>query len=196
MMLLRAQALSHVLLIRPGATEFDDQGRIKGSLDMPLSDEGHRQAETMVAELADVQVKAIYTSPCESARQTAEYLAKDRGAKIRVVDCLGNVDHGLWHGKLIDEVKRNHPKIYRQGIESPDQVCPPGGESMIQAKARVAKFLRKTVRKNRDEVIAIIVPDPLALLIHSLLSGEEPQSDLWTSETDAADWQLVEAELN
>ena len=193
-MLLRAQSLSQVLLIRPGATEFDDQGRIKGSLDMPLSEEGHRQVETMARELDGVQVKTIYTSPCESARQTAEYFCKTRDAKIRVVDCLSNVDHGLWHGKLIEEVKRNHPKVYRQGIEAPEQVCPPGGESMAEAQSRVGKFIRKTVRKHGDETIAIIVPDPLALLIHGLLSGEELQSDLWRSETDGADWQLVEAD--
>ena len=195
-MLLRATALSHVLLIRPGATDFDDQGRIKGSLDMPLSEEGFRQAKTMVAELEDVLVKTIYTSPCESARQTAEIFARDRGVKTRVVECLRNVDHGLWHGKLIEEVKRNHPKVYRQGIDDPAQVCPPGGESMSDAQSRVIKFLRKTIRKHRDEVIAIIAPDPLSLLIHNLLSGEDLQSDLWTSETDAADWQLVEAELS
>ena len=193
-MLLRAQSLSQVLLIRPGATEFDDQGRIKGSLDMPLSEEGQRQVETMARELEGVQVKTIYTSPCESARQTAAYFSKPRGAKIRVVDCLVNVDHGLWHGKLIEEVKRNHPKVYRQGIDAPGQVCPPGGESMADAQARVAKFLRKTVRKHGDGVIAIIAPDPLALFIHGLLSGEGPQSDLWRSETDGADWQLVEAD--
>ena len=190
-MLLKAQALSHVLLIRPGATEFDVQGRIKGSLDMPLSSAGHQQAETMAAELAEVNLKCIYTSPCESARQTSECLAEGRHAKIRVVECLRNVDHGLWHGKLIEEVRRNHPKVYRQGLESPGTVCPPGGETMPHAQARVSRFLQKVVRKHRDELIAIIAPDPLALLIHGLLSGEELQSDLWTSETDAADWQLI-----
>ena len=164
-MLVKSQALSHILLIRPGATDFDLQGRIKGSLDMPLCDQGHAQAQTMAAELADVQMKCIYTSPCESARQTAECLAKGRNTKIRVIDCLRNVDHGLWHGKLIDEVKRNHPKVYRQGIDSPGTVCPPGGETMQQAQARVVKFLQKVVRKHREEVIAILAPDPLALLI-------------------------------
>lgn len=36
-MILKSPTIARVLLIRPGATEFDDQGRIKGSLDMPLS---------------------------------------------------------------------------------------------------------------------------------------------------------------
>ena len=194
-MLLRSLSLSHVLLIRPGATEFDDQGRIKGSLDMPLSEEGIRQAKTLASDLEDVRLKNIICSPCESARQTARFIAEGREAKIRVIDCLVNVDHGLWHGKLIEEVKRNHPKIYRQGIESPDSVCPPGGESMMDAKSRVEKYLRKLVRKNRDEVIAMIVPDPLASLIHGMLSGEEQSFDLWASETDAADWQLIDSEV-
>ena len=34
-MIVRTPQASRVLLIRPGATDFDDQGRIKGTLDMP-----------------------------------------------------------------------------------------------------------------------------------------------------------------
>jgi len=192
MMLLRAPALSHVLLIRPGATEFDEQGRIKGSLDMPLSDAGRRQAATLAAELEGLPVKHIYAGPCESARQTAECIAEGRETRIRIVESLRNVDHGLWHGKLIDEVKRNHPRVYRQGIEAPIQVCPPGGESIQSAQARVEKFVRKTIRKHRDEVIAIVVPDPLASLVQSLLSGEQMEGTLWKSETDAGHWQMID----
>ena len=117
---------------------------------------------------------------------------RDRNLKFHEYDLAEPTPH---IDELIEEVKRNQPKVYRQGLESPGSVCPPGGESMQEAQSRIVKFVQKLVRKHRDEIIAIIAPDPLALLIHGLLSGEEPHSDLWTSETDAADWQLIEVEL-
>jgi broad specificity phosphatase PhoE len=193
-MILKTTSVSQVLLVRPGATEFDDQGRIKGSLDIPMSERGHQQVTSLTEQLAEVRVKTIYTSPCESARETAERLALGRDVRIKTVDAFRNVDHGLWHGKLIDEVRRNHPKVYRQGQDSPTDICPPGGESIRDAKARVIKAVRKVVRKSGDDVIAIVIPDPMAWVVESLLSGTE-LSDLWKAETDSGRWDLIESHL-
>lgn len=194
-MMLKAPAATRILLVRPGATDFDDQGRIKGSLDMPMSERGREQAEAMAVQLAGIPVKSIYCSPCESAQQTARRLAANRDLRVRVIEGLRNIDHGLWHGKLIDEVRRNHPRIYRQGLETPDQLCPPGGESIRDAKARVLKAIRKIMRRGGGGVIAIVVPDPLASVVESSLRGEEI-GNLWQAETDRGDWELIEPAIS
>ncbi|MCO8121569.1 histidine phosphatase family protein [Stieleria sp. TO1_6] len=197
--MIRTAMLTRVLLVRPGATEFDDQGRMKGCLDMPLSDLGTEQANLLAKELASVRVKTIFAAPCESARETARRLADQQRAsgrevKVKVIDAFRNLDHGLWHGKLIDEVRRNHPKVYRQGAEHPEEFCPPGGEPVAEAKARVTKAVRKCLKKGRDDVIAMVIPEPLATVVQSLLSGKDLTS-VWKSETDSASWSLIETEL-
>ena len=197
---MRSATLSRMLLVRPGATDFDEQGRMKGSLDMPLSPLGVEQAQTMAEQLAEFSVKTIFTAPCESARETADHLAEQyraggRDVKMKVIDAFRNIDHGLWHGKLIDEVRRNHPKVYRQGAEHPEEFCPPGGESLVDAKARVLKALRKCVKKARDEISVLVIPEPLATVVESLLSGADLTTSVWNSETDSASWTMVETEL-
>ncbi len=194
-LLLRAPALSRVLLVRPGATEFDDQGRIKGSLDMPLSELGERQAAAVARELSTISMGTIYTAPCESAQQTAHEIARGRDIRVKVIDCFRNIDHGLWHGKLIDEVRRNQPRVYRTGQESPGEICPPGGEAIRDAKARVAKALRKVIKKGRDEAVTLVIPDPLAMVVQCAISGEMLH-DLWKCETDHGRWQLLEAAIS
>ena len=195
-MILKSSRVSHVLLVRPGATDFDDQGRIKGSLDMPMSQRGREQVTSLTEQLAEFQVKTIYCAPCESARETAQRLVGGRDdVRIKVVDAFRNIDHGLWHGKLIDELRRNNPKVYRQGQESPTDICPPDGESIRDAKARVIKALRKVVRKSGDGMVAIVVPDPMAWVVQSLLRGEE-LSDLWNAETDSGRWDLIESVIS
>ena len=57
-----ANAMLRILLVRPGATDFDVQGRIKGCMDMPLSECGQQQVRQTVEDLADVRLAAIYTS--------------------------------------------------------------------------------------------------------------------------------------
>ncbi len=194
---MKSATLTSVLLARPGATDFDDQGRMKGCLDMPLSSQGIVQAGALAKELAPVHVKTIYAAPCESARQTAEQIASEQrqaghDVRVKVIDAFRNIDHGLWHGKLIDEVRRNHPKVYRQGADHPEGFCPPGGEPIADAKVRVAKAVRKCLKRGRDDVIAMVIPDPLATVVQTILNGEELTS-VWKSETDSAGWKLIEA---
>lgn len=193
MILLRTTARSKVVLIRPGATSFDEQGRMKGNLDMPLSERGREQAENLAEELAGIRLDAVYHAPCESAGETAAMLVEGRDLRPKVIDAFRNIDHGLWHGKLIDEIRRNQPRLYRSGAENPETVCPPGGESMQQAATRVMKVIRRMLRKSRNQVIALVIPDPLASLVAAHLNGEA-MPDIWKVETDAGGWQLIEAD--
>ncbi|MEZ6087775.1 MAG: histidine phosphatase family protein [Pirellulaceae bacterium] len=180
-----------ILLVRPGATDFDDQRRIKGSLDMPLSACGREQVRRTAEAVADVQLQAVYTAPCESAMITSAELVAGRDIRIKAIPDFRNIDHGLWHGKLLDEVRRQQPRLYRQAEENPNSICPPGGETFDQAKHRVFKALRKAIRKHRHGAIALVIPDPLASVVRCILSGEGPRS-LWLSEVDTGEWELIE----
>ena len=199
-MILRSTQVSRVLLVRPGATDFDDQGRMKGSLDMPLSRRGQEQVNSLTEQVSAIKIKTIYAAPCASALETAERMAEHQrttqghDVRIKVIDSFRNIDHGLWAGKLIDEVRRNHPRVYRQGQDSPDDLCPPEGESIRDARARVIKAVRKVLRRSKDDVIAIVIPDPMAWVVEGILSGNE-LTGLWDAETDSAKWELIDAVL-
>jgi broad specificity phosphatase PhoE len=180
-----------ILLVRPGATPFDDQGRIKGSLDMPLSDKGRTQVAETAHALSHECFDVIYVAPCESAQSTARELAKCRRTKIKTVMEFRNVDHGLWHGKLIDEVRRQLPRVFRLGQEDGEAVCPPGGESCAVAKARAKKALLKIVKRHKGDSVALVIPDPMASVVRGMLQGVCLE-DLWQAECDAGGWEAVD----
>jgi phosphoserine phosphatase len=191
----------HVALIRPGCTKFDEEGRIKGILDIPLSQQGEEQSKQLSLELADFlsqskllpELSVIYSGPCQSARATAAMVAENCAVKAKVLSCMTNVDHGLWQGKLVEEVKRLQPKLYRQIQESADSFAPPGGETLDAAIERVRGSVAKLVKKHRKELIAIVVPDPLASLVRNILCGNEIE-DLWKLEKDGAAWEIHHVE--
>jgi probable phosphoglycerate mutase len=162
---------AELLLVRPGATEFDEQGRIIGTLDVPLSDLGQQQAKTVCEQSSDLVVKAIYSSPSLAAQQTAKILSERWNRKVKVTEKLRNIDHGLWQGKEIEELRATQPKVARQWEEHPETVCPPEGESVEEVTPRIVKFLRKLEKKHRSGTVVIVVADPLAKVISSLLEN-------------------------
>ncbi|MEM6799332.1 MAG: histidine phosphatase family protein, partial [Planctomycetota bacterium] len=157
--------MQRILLVRPGATEYDRQGRIQGTIDMPLCDDGRQQVEASVDAIAAEAPVAIYSSPCQAAVETAAAIAGERKLKPKTLDKLKNLDHGLWQGMLIDDVRSKQPKVFRQWQEQPETVCPPEGETVMAAMQRVAGVLKKLLKKHKDETIALVTPEPLASVV-------------------------------
>lgn len=156
-----------------------------------MTSHGADQVQRTVAELGSSPIDHVYCAPCQSAQQTAEVLTKGRRLRAKTVTGLKNWDHGLWHGKLIDDVRRQQPRVYRLGQERPESVCPPKGESWGAARQRVAATLTRILRKHKDGVVALVIPEPLATLARSLLREGEP-ADLWKAECDCGRWDSID----
>lgn len=181
-----------ILLIRPGATEYDRQGRIQGTLDIPLSEDGKQQVEAALPAIAAGAPVAIYHSPCQSAEQTAVTLAKSLRLKPKELENLQNLDHGLWQGMLIEDVRSKQPKVYRQWQENPQTVCPPQGETVMDAMRRIATVLKKLAKKHRsDEAIAIVAPEPLASVIRHVIRQDDLRN-FWKPPEGCGGWESIE----
>jgi probable phosphoglycerate mutase len=168
--------MAEVVLIRPGFTDFDDQKRIQGTLDLPLNARGEEQAAQLAEQLRSTQVELVYTAPCEPARATAKIIGDELGLPVKELEGFRNYDQGLWQGLVIDDVRRKFPKVFKQWHESPEAVCPPEGETVEQVLARLQKSLRKTKKKKTN--CAIIASEPLATLISCILKECKPELPL------------------
>lgn len=180
-----------IVLIRPGSTDYDRQRRIQGTLDVPLNLEGNAEVARAIDELRDVTLEAVYASSGQPAVETAQALAKSRGLKVRKLERMKNLDHGLWQGMLIDEVKLKQPKVYRQWQDSPDTICPPEGEMLAQAEERVRVAINKLLKKHKEGAIALVVPEPLASLVRRVVNHRE-LGDLWKASSEHGQWEILE----
>ena len=182
-----------IVLIRPGSTDFDAQGRIQGTLDIPLSEQGSAEVSLVVQQLRDLKLEAVYASSCQAAWETATALAEGLDLKLKKLDKMQNLDHGLWQGMLVEDVRRKQPKVYRQWQEQPENVCPPEGEMLSQARARVQQAIAKLVKKHKSGTIGLVVPEPLASVVHSYLAQCE-LGDLWKSGCGCGRWEVISFE--
>jgi broad specificity phosphatase PhoE len=174
--------MAQVILIRPGTTLYDEQNRVQGILDIPLSEKGCAEAVRLAERLAESHpgsaLAALYCGPGESVIRTAEIIGKVLGLRPRRVDDLRNLDQGLWQGLQIDEIKRRNSKLFRQWIEDPRTVCPPHGETIEDAMARIKVALKPVFRRHLDEIIGLVAGEPLARLISCFLrKASRPQLD-------------------
>jgi broad specificity phosphatase PhoE len=162
--------MTQVVLIRPGATAYDEQNRVQGILDIPLSDRGRAEVAQLAEKLATpapsaIALTALYCGPGESVVRTAEIIGKALGLRPRRIDDLRNLDQGLWQGLQLDEIKRRNLKVFRQWLDDPVTVCPPQGETIANALERIKATLRPLIRRHHDEAIGLVVGEPIAQLI-------------------------------
>ncbi len=176
---------TNLVIIRPGSTSYETEGRIRGTLDIPLDQSGLEETALLIRDLeaSELRLDALYHSPCRPAVETAEAIGQALGVSIRLVPGLRNLNYGLWQGMLIEEIRNRQPKIYRQWQDLPDCVCPPEGETIAQAEERVGRELQKIVRRHRGETVGLVVSESIARLIKRICTLC-PLGDLWKAETE------------
>ncbi|CAI3804072.1 MSMEG_4193 family putative phosphomutase [Pseudarthrobacter sp. MM222] len=128
-----------LLLVRHGETPTTGTvlpGRASG---LHLSDRGRAQAERIAERLAGLPVDAIYSSPLERTRETAEPTAARTGLEVKQDVGLHECDKGDWTGATIAEVAAL-PQ-WQTVQHSPSAFRFPNGESFTQMQARIVGAL-------------------------------------------------------
>lgn len=173
----------HLILIRSAATDYDVQGRIRGTLDIPLCAAGIAEAERIGAGLAGRGINAVHAAASACAVETGRIVAAACGLPLQRIARLRNLDQGLWQGMLIEDIRRKQPRLHRQWQDNPWSVAAPEGELVEEACERVAAALEKLVRRHPSGRVALIVPTPLDRIVAWLVAGA-PLGDLWGIDPD------------
>ena len=169
----------HLIVVRSAATDYELQERLRGTLDMPLADAGIAAATRAGERLAAAPPVALYTSAAECATETARIIGAACGIKPRPMSNLGNLDLGLWQGKLIAEIREKQPRLHRQWQDNPWSVAPPEGELLEEACERAEAAVERIFKRHPTGRVALVVPQPLHAIIRWLVSGQS-MGDLWT----------------
>ncbi len=183
--------MTSIVLIRPGLTEYDQQERIQGDLEVPLNTEGVREAREMAHQLRRLGISVIYAGEDEPAVETGQILGDQLHAKVVYLPRFRNLHMGLWQGMLMDDVKEKQPKVYRKWQDKPDTVCPPQGENPWSARQRIREALAKILRRHKEGTVGIVVREPLASFVRQELTHGE-LGDLWKASRCNATWEILE----
>jgi len=126
-------------------------GRMAG---VHLNSEGRVQAEKLADHLARLPIVAVYTSPMERARETAEPIARKLGLEVQVCIGINEIDCGIWTGKRFDELKDQVRWKRYNRLRSGSRI--PNGELMLEAQTRAVQALEELCGRHPDQSVALI----------------------------------------
>lgn len=142
-----------VLLVRHGATEWNESKRAQGHADIPLSARGRDQADAIANELADWDIAAVYASDLVRAVDTASAIASRHRLEVGTDPGFREVDQGEWTGLTTAEIKERWPELWGPARHYSRR---PGGESPEEVRDRSLAALRRVVEAHPDEMVVVV----------------------------------------
>ena len=130
-----------IWLARHGETAANAEGRVQGTLDMPLNERGLLQARALAGEAADLGLEALYSSQLDRARTTARIVGERLGLEPVVDRRFAESNRGAWEGRLLREIEAEDPGAWEAWRRSDPAFRFPGGESLAEHVERVAAAL-------------------------------------------------------
>jgi probable phosphoglycerate mutase len=136
--------VTNLVLLRHARTDYNDEGRLQGSLDVPLGEDGLAQAAEVARSVVGEYGTAltVASSPLQRATGTADAVAALAGTKTRVDARFTQRPYGVWEGHTWDEVRESWPLDYERRHAGLDPEIPGWGRSEDVAD-RVAAGLRE-----------------------------------------------------
>ena len=148
--------MTEILLIRHGETLWNQQGRMQGQNDSPLTPLGLTQARQLGRRLAKVSFTTLYSSDLGRAHQTARCIADATGHEIVADERLRERHFGIFEGMTNHEIQAQHPELHALFAKRLPDFCMPGGESAAQFSLRCVGALESIAARHAGETIAVV----------------------------------------
>ena len=127
-----------LILTRHGQAAAGDV-MLGGKLDVPLTADGHKEAEALASRLSGVRIDRIVSSPMLRALETAQAIAT--GRPVELDERLRELDYGRWESLTYAEIDARDPELRARWEHDPAATHSPGGESGDDVAARALSFL-------------------------------------------------------
>ena len=145
-----------IILARHGETDWNASETFRGRVDIPLNEVGRKQAEMLGEYLEQEQIDFIYSSPLKRAVETARAISGRQKLEVNAVENLIEFHFGDWQGLSRSEVVEKYPEVYRDWLDTPEQVRIPGGESLEDVRRRTVPFVKDAIMRCGDGKIVFV----------------------------------------
>ena len=128
--------------VRHGETEGNANGLFRGSLDYPLSERGHKDANKLADYFSNINLGPAYSSDTIRARTTAETVLEPKGMVASETPDLRSWNTGYLSG-LPKSKHQNDIDFFQKN----ENTAIPNGESLNQFRLRVGPRIKNSILK-------------------------------------------------
>jgi broad specificity phosphatase PhoE len=138
-----------LILVRHGATEWNQQRRVQGLSNLGLNETGRKQAEALAQSLKNERVYAIYTSPLRRAQETARAISRFHHAEVMTLDGLKELDVGEVDGMTYEEMRVHHGEFFTKWMADFTAVRLPGGGTVPELRDQCCAAVKDILEKQQ-----------------------------------------------
>lgn len=149
--------ITKICVARHGETDWNNAQILQGWIDVPINDNGRRQARELADTLAGERLSRIYTSPLRRAAETAEIIAGLWSLAPPVGhEGLKERNFGTVQGRPKEELSRTNPHLLHEIVRRNPAAHFDQGETMIHFADRVLGALGDIGRNNPGARVLVI----------------------------------------
>jgi probable phosphoglycerate mutase len=143
-------------LIRHAQTLWNQEKRIQGHSDSPLTPEGEQQAHRWGKILKQFSWNRLLVSDTGRAVATAEIINACLKLPLTIDSRLREQDWGHWTGKTIRQVDEEAAGTVKEQVKAGWEFCPPGGESRREVLQRSREALQEAAEWYAGESLLVV----------------------------------------
>ena len=171
---------ARLILVRHGETDWNKAGRFQGQIDIPLNENGRRQAAAARDFLKDIPIDRAWSSTLSRPTETAQIILEAHpDLPLTQIDGLVEIGHGVWEGKLESEIREDWSELLDTWKRAPETVQMPEGETIQEVWARSVRSWGKIAGELKpEETVLVVAHDAVNKTILCDLLGLTP-ADIW-----------------
>jgi len=163
--------LGSIIFLRHGQAKNNLEriltGRTPG---VPLTEKGIDQAEKAAKFLEHMNISAIYSSPIERARHTAEIVGKHNSLDVTIDDRLIELDMGKFTGVPYDEIFNSHGNVFMKFYNGELEIAHNGVETFSEVKKRILGIVDHVIEKHPDQNVVLVTHmDPIKAMLSTVV---------------------------
>jgi len=163
--------LGHIIFLRHGQAKNNTERILAGRTEgIPLTDVGIKQAEHTAKLLEQMNISAIYSSPIQRAKHTAEIVGKHNSIDVMTDDRLIELDMGKFTGVPYDEIFTSHGNVFMKFYNGELEIAHNGVETFSEVKKRVLGIVDHVIEKHPDENVVLVTHmDPIKAMLSTIV---------------------------
>ncbi|KER07030.1 putative phosphoglycerate mutase GpmB protein [Marine Group I thaumarchaeote SCGC AAA799-E16] len=163
--------MGQIIFLRHGQAKNNTDRILAGRTEgVPLTDVGEQQAQHTAELLEHMNISAIYSSPIQRAKHTAEIVGKHNSLDVTIDDRLIELDMGKFTGMAYDEIFNDHGNVFMKFYQGDLEIAHNGVETFDEVKKRVLGIVDHIIEKHPDQNVVLVTHmDPIKAMLSTVV---------------------------
>ena len=163
--------MGQIIFLRHGQAKNNTDRVLAGrTAGIPLTDLGIKQAQHTAQLVKNMNISAIYSSPIQRAKHTAEIVGKHNSLDVEIDDRLIELDMGKFTGMPYDEIFSSHGNVFMKFYNGELEIAHNGVETFSEVKKRVKGIVDHVIEEHPDENVVLVTHmDPIKAMLSTII---------------------------